>query len=200
MAKAIDRAIRFTSRFTSRFTLLVLGLAVSYAAPSFAQTVQIPTLQVCNITKFGAYAFVQIDSRADIAHTGTFLLRGQLVCDPAGTPYPTGVLGVFGLSMSDSTVQGDIIFDTFEQVTSTGKHTPTAWVNGRCTVRNIQPTPAPIIGCHYWLMVADNNNPTVANRTPDIVSLFVVDATGKRIAYGTGPVVDGDLSVSPTSN
>jgi hypothetical protein len=48
-----------------------------------------------------------------------FVLRGDLSCDPHGSPYPSGSLGIFGLSMSDSTVQGDIVFTTYEQVTTT---------------------------------------------------------------------------------
>jgi hypothetical protein len=36
--------------------------------------------------------------------------------------------------------------------------------------------------------------------TPDIVSFLIFDGAGKRMAYGTGPVVDGDLEVTDTSN
>lgn len=203
MSLAIDRAHYATTASPAAWSslwlycalLALLIVSAFHAGPSAAQQVQIPTLQVCNQTKMTAQAWVHIDSRADAVHSGTFLLRGDLFCDAAS--YPTGALGVFGLSMSDSTVQGDIVFTTFEQVTATGKHTPTAWVNGRCKAQSA--SGAAIVGCRYWLMVADNV-PAPGGRTQDIVSIFVVDGTGKRIAYGTGPVVDGDVSVAPTSN
>jgi len=205
MSLAIDRAHHATSASGRGLSsprsycasLALFLVAAFHAGPSAAQQVQIPTLQVCNQTKVAAQAWVQIEARVDAFHSGTFLLRGDLFCDASPSGYPTGTLGVFGLSMSDSTVQGDILFTTFEQVTATGKHTPTAWVNGRCKAQDA--SGAAIVGCRYWLMVADNAR-APGGRTPDIVSLFVVDGTGKRIAYGTGPVVDGDVSVAPTSN
>jgi hypothetical protein len=39
-----------------------------------------------------------------------------------------------------------------------------------------------------------------APQTADVVSFLVFDGTGKRIAYGTGPLVDGDIKVAPTGN
>ncbi len=141
----------------SRTTLAALGLLAVAAAyhpgSASAQQVQIPTLQVCNATKMEANAYVRIESRIDAAHTGLFILRGKLACSPTNTlnPYPAGALEILGVDMSDSTIQGDIKLTTFEQVTSTGKHSPTMWVNGRCEA-------AQIAGCRYWLMVVDNTN------------------------------------------
>ena len=94
------------------------------------------------------------------------------------------------LSMSDSTVQSTIAAISFEQVTSTGKHTPTAYLNGRCRAEKV-------IGCRFWLMLADNKN---QSGTPDVVSFLVFNSAGQRVAYGTGPVVEGDIQVAPTSN
>jgi len=77
-------------------------------------------------------------------------------------------------------------------MTSTGKHTPTLYVNGRCKAEGVR-------GCRYWLMIA-NNKKAQGPGTPDVASFLVFDGTGKRVAYGTGPLADGDLEVAPTGN
>jgi hypothetical protein len=102
------------------------------------------------------------------------------------------------LSMSDSIAEGQINSTLIEQVTSTGKHTPTVYINGRCTAQAAAGA-APIPGCRFWIMFADNKVPT-APQTPDVVSFLVFDGAGKRIAYGTGPLVEGDIKVAPTGN
>jgi hypothetical protein len=90
------------------------------------------------------------------------------------------------------------------QVTSTCSATPTMWVNGRCRLllNNQELTAIQFRGCHYWLMVVDNSDPQdpQTGRTPDIVSFLVFNANGRRIAYGTGPVVQGNVTITPTSN
>jgi len=48
-------------------------------------------------------------------------------------------------------------------------------------------------------MIADNKKAAVPG-TPDVVSFLVFDGTGKRVAYGTGPLAEGDLTVAPTGN
>jgi hypothetical protein len=192
----------------SRFvTLIATGLLAAtsfYAVPGSAQQVQVPTLQVCNATKIRASALVHIDSRIPPSSAGNFTLRGELVCNPKSGGIPSGSLGIFGVNMNDSIVQGNIQFTTFEQVTSTGTATPTAWANGRCKANVASPAGVALtVPCHYWLMVADNRNPNNPNgfgHTPDIVSFLVFDASGTRIAYGTGPVLEGDVQVAPTSN
>jgi hypothetical protein len=169
----------------------LLGAAMSAATPALAQQIQIPSLQVCNFTKVSANnAVVIIDTRAAAPLTGFFSLRGSLSCDPAaGVVYPTGTLGVFGISMNDSSIQGDVVFTAFEQITSGGKATPTLWVNGRCKSEKVK-------GCHYWLMAVDNVRGRPVGKTFDVVSFLILDQTGKRVAYGTGNVVDGDLTIS----
>jgi hypothetical protein len=64
-------------------------------------------------------------------------------------------------------------------------------VNGRCK--------ADVAGCRFWLMIADNRRGD-AKGTPDVVSFLVFNSVGQRVAYGTGPVLKGDLQVSPTPN
>ncbi|HEV2855754.1 MAG TPA: hypothetical protein VHC97_23405 [Thermoanaerobaculia bacterium] len=177
----------------SKIAALVALSALAFGARDlFAQQPQIPTLQVCNITVAKGEGGVKINSRVDGSHTGTFRVRLDLKCDPAGDGYPVGTLMIAAISMSDSTVQGPITATTFEQMTSTGKHTPTLYVNGRCKAEGVR-------GCRYWLMIA-NNRKANTQGTPDVASFLAFDATGKRVAYGTGPVVEGDLEVAPTGN
>jgi hypothetical protein len=171
---------------TAVFSALVLA-----AGTALAQQPQIPTLQVCNATAAHGEGGVKIASRADGSHSGTFRVRLEVKCDPADG-YPAGTLTIAAISMSDSAVQGTITSTSFEQMTSTGKHTPTFYVNGRCKAEGVR-------GCRYWLMIANNKKAGGAG-TPDVVSFLVFDGTGKRVAYGTGPLADGDLEVAATGN
>ena len=153
---------------------------------ALAQQVQVPTLQVCNETTVAGKANVRIMSRSDTTHTGSFDIAVELSCKPSG--YPGGSLSLNRISMSDSSAGATITATTFEQVTSIGKHTPTAFINGRCKAAEIN-------GCRFWLMIADNKG-LDREGTPDIVSFLVVDGTGRRVAYGTGPVLKGDIKVT----
>ena len=175
---------------------VALGFIALASAPLFAQAPQIPTLQVCNLTSgmlVSGSATVFIAARAPL---GSFTVRVELTCDANG--YPTGSLTIAGLSMSDSTVQGTIKATTFEQLTSTGKYTPTAYLNGRCSYTTA--SGAVVSDGHYWIMFADNHSPNMPTGTPDVIGFLVFDKTGKRIAYGTGPVQTGNITVSPTGN
>lgn len=176
-----------------RITAFAAVSALALGGAAFAQQPQIPTLQVCNKTVARGEAGVRITSREDATHTGRFRVRLSLQCDPAGEGFPTGSLTIGGISMTDSNVQGAVTATTFEQMTSTGKHTPTLYVNGRCRAEGVR-------GCRYWLMIANNKRSGSGEGTPDIVSFLVFDGTGKRVAYGTGPVFEGDLEVAATAN
>jgi hypothetical protein len=88
--------------------------------------------------------------------------------------------------LSDSTVT-DLKVTSIEQMTTTGKHTPTMFLNGRCLANS------GAVPCHIWRMLTDN----IAG-TPDVVSVLVVDKTGKRITYGTGPLASGNINVTST--
>lgn len=161
------------------------------AGAALAQQPQIPTLQVCNQTSARGEGLIKIASRADATHNGSFRVRLEVKCDPASS-FPTGSLTIGAVNMSDSIAQGHITATTFEQMTSTGKHSPTLYVNGRCTATGVS-------GCRYWLMIA-NNKKANTQGTPDVASFLVFDGTGKRVAYGTGPLAEGDLDVTPTGN
>lgn len=180
---------------TNRVVVIVAFLfALSFAAHEVhAQQPQIPTLQVCNQTKVSGQGTVKIASRMSGALTGTFVVKVEIKCDPqTNGGYPTGTLEITNISMFDSIVQGTITATTFEQITSTGKYSPTAYLNGRCKTGDI-------IGCRYWIMFADNKEPN-AQGTPDVIGFLVFDGKGQRIAYGTGPLSQGDIDVGATGN
>lgn len=161
-----------------------------------AQQPQIPTLQVCNLpTVVQGTGTVTIVAREDASHTGSFTVQVNLQCDPS-TGYPTGSLTITGISMNDSVIEGTVVATLVEQLTSTGSRTPTAYLNGRCSVDSSGP---PIPGCRYWIMFANNNSASPFGQgTPDVVSFLVFNKAGQRVAYGTGPVVRGHISVAPT--
>jgi hypothetical protein len=157
--------------------------------PLAAQQPQIPTLQVCNKTQVSGEAEVKIQSRADAAHAGAFKVALSIKCDPAG--YPAGSLRL-SINMSDSTIQGTVSSEAFDQLTSTGKHSPTAYLSGRCKAENVP-------GCRFWMTLADNRRPD-SHGTPDVVGFLIFNGSGQRVAYGTGPTSAGDITVAPTSN
>lgn len=174
-------------------TLVVVSASGYISASAQGTQPQIPTLQVCNKTKASGLGTVFITSRAGGGSSGKFTVKIELTCDEANQ-YPVGGLTLTAISMSDSTIQGALTSTSFEQVTTTGKHTPTLYLNSRCSSGNIK-------GCRYWLMIADNKGGQASpTATPDIVSFLVFDGTGKRIAYGTGPLESGDLKVESTPN
>ena len=184
----------------------VLGLFLTLLLP--AQKPQVPTLQVCNYTNVTGKAKVEIIKRKDRCHSGTFELLiksdNPLRCDSA-TGYPAGAFQLANISMSDSTVNGDIYSTTIDQVTTTGKHTPTVYSSGKCKVKMERDkcgvlSTLELKGCRYWLMIVDNKMKAEEKGTPDIIGFLVVDKDGRRVAYGTGPVLAGDIDVADTPN
>jgi hypothetical protein len=171
-------------------------VACLISASALAQNPQIPTLQVCNGTKANGTATVHLTARQDISHTGDFTVRiDGLGCDPiAGDGFPAGTIGM-SFSLSDSSATA-VTVTSIEQLTTTGKHTPTMYLNGRCKATTSNGS----IPCHFWLMLVDNKPSTANTGTPDVVGVLVVDKTGKRITYGTGPVTRGDIDVVDTAN
>ncbi len=177
-----------------KYFILILTLLIS-GSVALAQQPQIPTLQVCNPTRVYGKGMVKIESRKDVRHNGTFYLyipkRDPITCDPR-TGYPRGKVIISRLSLSDS-IEGDIISTYIEQVTTTGKHTPTVFIKGRCVVKGRKSVP----GCRFWLMIADNHNAR-GKRPQDVVSFLVFDASGRRISYATAPLLEGNFWIQPT--
>ena len=171
------------------FVMAVSVLLSGARTPARAQQPQIPTLQVCNPTGVAGHAAVVIQTRKDATHSGKFTIRIEVTCEPGGSGFPAGGFGMV-VDMSDSLITGTIDSSSLEQVTTTGKHSPTAYLNGRCRADNVR-------GCRFWLMLADNKQPGTKG-TPDVIGFLIFDGTGKRVAYGTGPVVEGDIHVAAT--
>jgi hypothetical protein len=186
------RKIMITRRIV---TLVVFAVTVACGSSFIqAQQPQIPTLQVCNSTEVHGDGQVKISRRSDVNHSGSFSVKLNLKCGPDDSPYPEGTLDIYGIDMSDSILGGQLTATSIDQITSTGKHTPMVFLNGRCTKAGIK-------GCRFWMMITDNRfSTTSTSGTPDIVSFLVFDMTGKRVAHGTGSVVSGAFTVRDTGN
>ncbi|HXT40413.1 MAG TPA: hypothetical protein VN887_10355 [Candidatus Angelobacter sp.] len=157
-------------------------------------SIQIPNLHTSNPTLVNVRegATVVIRRRKDALHAGQFTVKGTLKFNPAVDAYPAGALTI-SVDLSDS-ARGVFIATTVEQLDTTGKHTPTAYATGRCSIR----ADVKAFGCRYWLMLADNKRVN-EKETPDVISFLIFDRNGKRVAYGTGPVVKGDVAIAPTA-
>jgi hypothetical protein len=156
-------------------------------------SIQIPNLHTSNRTKATAEsATVLIKRRQDATHAGEFTVNGGLKFDPAADIYPSGNLKI-KIDLNDS-AKGVVIVKTVEQLDTTGRATPTTYATGRCDIDS----DAKAIGCRYWIMLVDNKRAR-EEQTPDIISFLIYDRTGKRVAYGSGPVVKGDVIISPTA-
>jgi hypothetical protein len=174
----------------------------------YAQQPQIPTLQVCNLTTAQGNATVTIQARKSVvpANAGTFAVTfGVPVnCNPPGTSYPAGQFTI-KIDMTDTNPavnHATITSTSIEQVTTTGFDTPTLYMNGRCTFPTSATGAAQQQGCRYWLMIADNvpHTPVTGNSTPEIIGFLIFNGKGERVAYGTGPVSSGHITVGQTSN
>ena len=157
-------------------------------------SVQIPNLHTSNPTRSEFKATVHIARRKDAAHAGVFSLGGTFQFNPATDDYPSGQF-TLKVDLSDS-VQGVFTTKDVQQLNTTGKHTPTLFATGRCDLEGT--AGRKVRGCRYWLLLADNR-PSGDDGTPDMVSFLIFDRTGVRVAYGTGPVVRGSITIGPTS-
>jgi hypothetical protein len=174
----------------------------------YAQQPQIPTLQVCNMTTATGKAAVTIQARKSVnpANAGTFTVSfGVPVnCNPPNTSYPAGQFTI-AIDMTDTNPAVNhvtITSTSIEQVTTTGNDTPTLYMNGRCTFPTSPAGVPQQQGCRYWLMIADNvpHTPVPAGGTPEVIGFLIFNGKGERVAYGTGPVSSGHITVGQTSN
>jgi hypothetical protein len=157
--------------------------------------IQIPDLHVSSRSKAAGIGEVFIASRQDASHTGRFIVRLNVAFDPTTQDYPTGNL-TMKLSLTDS-IKGTVTATTIDQDNSFGKHTPTTFITGRCSIQPEEHVDMPV-GSHFWILIA-NNKPANAPGTQDVVSFVIFDRTGTRVAYGTGPAVQFDIVVDPQS-
>ena len=170
-------------------TIVAALVSILVCATAFAQQVQIPTVQPCNVGKTSGTATVLLTKRQDINNAGTMDITViDVGCDPLnGDGHPTGMISM-RFQLTDSSIS-DMQVTLIEQMTTVGKHTPTTYLSGRCTANS------GTLPCHFWLTLADNRIPQIPG-TADVVGVLVLDKKGNPLTYGTGPVRTGDLSVT----
>ncbi|MGD9142971.1 MAG: hypothetical protein PVG61_03905 [Dehalococcoidia bacterium] len=156
---------------------------------------QVPDLHISSESNAKGSALVEILSRKDRDHAGTFTLKLDVAFQPNQYPILNNL--DMEIDLSDS-VRCVVAAKTIEQMSSVGKHTPSIYLTGRCVIDPMGEK-GEYNACRYWLLIA-NNKSEREKGTPDIISLLIYDCDGSRIAHGTGPVVKGDLSVRPGTN
>jgi len=149
----------------------------------------IPALHVSSKSKVKGGGIVFIFTRQDIANPGTFTVKLAVSFDPAINDYPVGSIHIES-RLSDGSV-GNFDSTTIELINSHGKHNPTVFISGQCK-DSAQPDTK---GCRYWLMIANNKTAPNQEKVADVVSFTIHDRNGNRVAYGTGPVREGDFEV-----
>jgi hypothetical protein len=169
------------------FRLLSVGMLFILAAPAaHALGLQIPQIDGCTKAQGTAEnATVKIAARADAQHSGEFVVAGKVSCSP---PNYAGGQMQMKIDMSDSQIQGTVLFTTYDYVVATGKHTPTIYLSGQCKADGI-------VGCRYWLFMTDNGTPGADKL--DVAGFLILDGNGQRAAYGTGVLSRGEIKVSP---
>ena len=156
-------------------------------------SIQIPNLHTSNRTEAKVTALVQIVRRQDSTHAGTFTVKGTFKFNPLVDDYPSCSLSIT-VDLTDS-VKGTFISRDVQQLDTTGKVTPTLFATGKCNFDG--ENARDVRGCRYWLLMADNKREE-ERETADVISFLIYDRNGKRVAYGTGPVAKGDVSIRAT--
>lgn len=171
------------------FFVSIFAVSLAFMNISTAQQPQIPTLQVCNPTVVEGGGAVHLSDRENSATgiSGTVSFKINIKCDPKELPYPDGGF-VLEVDLTDSII-GRVEVLALEQVTTTGKHTPTVYLNGRCEAEEVR-------GCRFWLMATDNSENL--SGTADVLGFLVFNGEGQRVTYGTGSIVEGDIHVEAT--
>jgi hypothetical protein len=152
--------------------------------------VSIPAFHVSDISNVSGYGDVFIASRQDAFSSGIFFIKLSVTFNPAVNDYPTGSVFI-KTDMSDGAKTS---FDStaIDLINSYGKHNPTVYITGKCKASSALNQK----GLRFWLMIA-NNKQANANGTPDVVGFAIHDNLGNRIAYGTGPLKNGDIKIDP---
>lgn len=154
----------------------------------------IPAFHVSDISKADGSGDVFIASRKDAVASGVFQVKLSVHFVPPGDDYPAGDL-MIRADLSDSS-RAVFVATSIELINSYGKHNPTLYLTGRCKMDSFAGVPQ-AKGLRYWLMVANNKQAQDPRGTPDVVGFAIHDNTGARIAYGTGPLRAGDITVAP---
>jgi len=161
-------------------------------------TLSIPAFAVSDKSRAEGVGQVFIQSRTGGA-AGTFDIRIAVHFNPGADEYPAGSITI-KTDLSDS-LKGIFNATTVELINSYGKHNPTIYITGQCKGDfAVGGAAAPPKGLRYWVMIADNRGqvqPQAPGGTPDVVGFAIHDRNGNRIAYGTGPLRTGNISVEP---
>ena len=157
-------------------------------------SLSIPAFHVSDQSQVKGRAEVFIASRKDAVSSGTFKIEVSAQFNPATDDYPSGSM-VLSIDMSDG-AKGVVKATSVELMNSHGKHNPTVFMTGRC-VGDLSGGATDVKGLRYWVMLANNRASTDSGGTPDIVGFALHDHNGNRVAYGTGPLRSGDISVAP---
>ena len=158
--------------------------------------VYVPDLHVSSRSIIKGKGTVQILSRKDSAHSGEVYIEASITYAPPNN-YPVLTTLLMKIDLTES-LKCSVTGKTVEQVSSEGKHSPTVYLTGRCNVDPLESTNLPTKACRYWLLMASNKPSASAQGTPDIVSFLIYNCDGTRIAYGTGPLVSGDIDIAGT--
>ncbi|MEP6746935.1 MAG: hypothetical protein ABJB86_04385 [Bacteroidota bacterium] len=150
----------------------------------------IPAFHVSGLSKAKGKGDVFIASRKDASSSGIFHIDIDVHFDPATDNYPMGIVTI--KSELNDGIKGSFSASTIELMNSYGEINPTIYLTGQCKSDTL--TRAPLHGCRYWIMVADNSKNN--DGTADVVGFCIHDRNGNRIAYGTGPL-KGNIVVAP---
>jgi hypothetical protein len=177
-------------RSTLSVLLSVLGAACAASTEVRGQPLTLPAMQDCRNTHVAGLTGGVWESRRDAQHSGRFQVTMDLGCSGDASEVQVRNLEIHAqeLADNDAGIERVISDDGVVRLVSIGPAmTPTAFVSGPC--RGGGPN-----GCQFWLMLVDNGSDLA--KAPDLVAFLVSDRSGKRLAYGVGPILQGDLSIT----
>jgi len=188
---------------TVSFGMLLGAMVTGLVQHSAAQPPQIPSTPASNktvatVSDNGAIVAVsgQMAPAPNAASGKIQVLKFKASYDPASDTYPSLNL-VMRLDLAESP-KSIVTAETVDHMTSYGRLTPTTVFCGRCNLKTGDQKA--VSGYQYWVLIANNTKEPSDKHTPDILSFVITEKGGKRIAYGTGVVTEGDLHVEPTLN
>ncbi len=152
----------------------------------------IPNLHVSSAGTAKGTADVFIFSRNDAGYSGVFKTIIDVSFNPAVNDYPV-LVGLSIQSDLSHSVKAVFTATTIELINSMGKYSPTIYLTGRCKVQLNEKIKMPK-GCKYWLMISDNTIGGIG--TPGVVGFTIIDNLGNLVAHGTGPVREGNITVT----
>jgi hypothetical protein len=170
--------------------LSTFGAAFAVSSDVGSQPITLPAVQECRDTHASGLTSGVLENRKDAQHSGQFRLTFDLGCSGASSDVQVRNLEIHAQELADSDkgIERVISEDGPVKLVSIGPAmAPTVFVSGPC--RGGGPN-----GCQFWLMLVDNGSDS--GTASDLVSFLVSDKSGKRLAYGTGPIKQGDVLIT----